>query len=221
VTERDLFRSPRVRVLLCDAYRLFAEAFASVLEARGDHVVAICDDPSLLAATVEWADPVAICVVDFGAEPCRLVRPAKLLALTAEEDASRLHAILAAGVDGLMSKRRGLEEIIAAMDKIVGGTSYFDPVLIRHAVTPKTWPEETAERRRYRRLTGELTPRELEVLHQLVHGVSTGGMAVAMGISVTTVRTHTQAVLQKLGVNSRLQAAACAISIGLIEPPTA
>jgi two-component system nitrate/nitrite response regulator NarL len=46
-------------------------------------------------------------------------------------------------------------------------------------------------------------------------------MAAAMGISVTTVRTHTQAVLTKLGVNSRLQAAACAISSGLVESPTA
>jgi len=201
---------------LCDGYRLFAETFASVLTARGHRVVGICHDPRGLAAAVS-AEPVDLCVADFGDEDCHHVRPTRLLALTAEEDAVRLRSMITAGVDGIVSKRRGLDEIMDAMAVVHGGATYYDPVLIRRAVTPEAASGAPGGRRR---LTGVLTPRELEVLHQLVHGVSTGGMAAAMGISVTTVRTHTQSVLHKLGVNSRLQAAACAISIGLIEPPT-
>ncbi|MBS2551893.1 response regulator transcription factor [Catenulispora sp. NL8] len=134
--------------------------------------------------------------------------------MTSEEGAAPLHALITAGVDGLISKRRGLDEIVTAIERLHSGAGYYDPVLVRQAVTERRSKDEAAEAR----LTGTLTPRELEVLHQLVRGASTGGMAAAMGISVTTVRSHTQAVLNKLGVNSRLQAAACAVSYGLVEP---
>lgn len=208
--------------MLCDAYRLFAEAFASVLTHRGHDVVGISFDPRDLpeAGTRSVAD---LCVVDFGPPTPDLpaladaanLHGAKLLALTSEQDAAPLHALITAGVDGLISKRRGVDEIVAAIDRLHSGTGYYDPVLVRHAVTTRRAKAESAAAR----LTGTLTPRELEVLRQLVRGASTGGMATAMGISVTTVRSHTQAVLNKLGVNSRLQAAACAVSYGLVEPP--
>jgi len=206
--------------MLCDAYRLFAEAFASVLTQRGHDVVGISFDPRALPDTAtSTAD---ICVVDFGVPASDLpaladaanLHCSKLLALTSEEKAGPLHALITAGVDGLISKRRGLDEIVTAMDRLHTGTGYYDPVLVRHAVTTRR-PKQGAVTPE---LTGSLTPRDLEVLHQLVRGASTGGMAAAMGISVTTVRSHTQAVLSKLGVNSRLQAAACALSYGLVEP---
>jgi two-component system nitrate/nitrite response regulator NarL len=205
--------------MLCDAYRLFAEAFAAVLTQRGHDVVDVSFDPRALpSAAAKSAD---VCVVDFGPPAPDLpsladaanLHCAKLLALTSEEDAAPLHALITAGVDGLISKRRGLDEIVTAIDRLHTGSGYYDPVLVRHAVTTRRaqGDADTA------RLTGTLTPRELEVLGQLVRGASTGGMAAAMGISVTTVRSHTQAVLNKLGVNSRLQAAACAVSYGLVE----
>jgi len=205
--------------MLCDAYRLFAEAFASALRQRGHDVVDVSFDPRGLAESGGKAD---ICVVDFGPPTPDLAaladaanrRGAKVLALTTEQDAAPLHALITAGVDGLMSKRRTLEEIVAAIERLHAGAGYYDPVLVRHAVTTRRPGTESAAGR----LTGALTPRELEVLRQLVSGASTGGMAAAMGISVTTVRSHTQAVLNKLGVNSRLQAAACAVSHGLVEP---
>lgn len=205
--------------MLCDAYRLFAEAFASVLTQRGHDVVGVSFDPRALPdAAPSTAD---ICVVDFGPPAPDLpeltdaanLHCSKLLALTSEEDAGSLHALITAGVDGLISKRRGVEEIVTAIDRLHTGTGYYDPVLVRHAVTTRRPKEGSATPE----LTGSLTPRELEVLHQLVRGASTGGMAAAMGISVTTVRSHTQAVLTKLGVNSRLQAAACAVSHGLVK----
>jgi two-component system, NarL family, nitrate/nitrite response regulator NarL len=206
--------------MLCDAYRLFAEAFASVLTQRGHDVVGISFDPRALPGAGGAAD---ICVVDFGTPTPDLkaladaanLHCSKLLALTSEEDAGPLHALITAGVDGLISKRRGLDEIVTAIDRLHTGTGYYDPVLVRHAVATRPRKEEFGAPQ----LTGTLTPREFEVLHQLVRGASTGGMAAAMGISVTTVRSHTQAVLNKLGVNSRLQAAACAVSYGLVKPP--
>ena len=144
--------------MLCDASRLFAEAFASVLTQRGHDVVGLCFDARMLArAPAAGAD---VCVVDFGRPGDDLreladaatLHGARLLALTAEEDARPLQALIAAGVDGLISKRRGLDEIVEAIQQLCSGTGYYDPVLVRRP------------RRKAARMTGALTARELEVL---------------------------------------------------------
>jgi two-component system nitrate/nitrite response regulator NarL len=63
-----------------------------------------------------------------------------------------------------------------------------------------------------------LTAREQEVLERLVHGESGQAMASAMDVSYSTMRTHVQNILAKLGVHSQLQAAAYAVEHGLVRP---
>jgi PAS domain S-box-containing protein len=64
-----------------------------------------------------------------------------------------------------------------------------------------------------------LTRREGEVLYLLASGVSTASICAALRIQTTTVRTHVQRILQKLGVHSRLEAIASASQNGLLDPP--
>jgi len=61
-----------------------------------------------------------------------------------------------------------------------------------------------------------LSPRELEVLRSLVEGESAETIAANLGISLATARKHTQNILRKLGVHSKLQAAAYAVKAGLV-----
>jgi DNA-binding NarL/FixJ family response regulator len=61
-----------------------------------------------------------------------------------------------------------------------------------------------------------LSPRELEILRLLVRGRPTREIAADLGISVQTVRKHTQNVLAKLQVHSKLAAAAVAVRDGLV-----
>ena len=61
-----------------------------------------------------------------------------------------------------------------------------------------------------------LTPRQLEVLHLLDHGLSTPQIAHRLGISIETVRNHIRAILRALGVHSRLQAVAEARKRGIV-----
>ena len=63
-----------------------------------------------------------------------------------------------------------------------------------------------------------LTPRELEVLRLLVAGKSNRQIAEALFISGKTVSVHVTNILTKLGVHSRLEAAAVARRLGLDEP---
>jgi two-component system, NarL family, nitrate/nitrite response regulator NarL len=143
-------------------------------------------------------------------EPCRFV------VLTAEEhrSADSLRSLLEADIRGVISKRRSAAEIVEALTLVHHGGIYFDPDMVRRALV--TGPTRT---RPY--AADLLTQRELEVLRWLAHGAATGEMAAAMGISAATVRSHIKAAMSKLEVSSRLQAAARAISLGLVDPPTA
>jgi DNA-binding CsgD family transcriptional regulator len=58
-----------------------------------------------------------------------------------------------------------------------------------------------------------LTPRETEVLRRIVIGQSTGQMAREMSVATNTLRSYIKSILAKLGVHSRLQAAAIASQV--------
>jgi len=62
-----------------------------------------------------------------------------------------------------------------------------------------------------------LTGREREVLQRLVRGERTRTIAAGMGVSYSTARTHVQNLLRKLGVHSRLEAVAFALSHSLVR----
>jgi DNA-binding CsgD family transcriptional regulator len=62
-----------------------------------------------------------------------------------------------------------------------------------------------------------LTHRELECLALLAAGLDTAAMAARLGLSTTTIRSHVQAVLTKLGVHSRLEAASLAMRYHLVD----
>ena len=225
-----------MRVLICDDHLLFAESFAAVLTALGHEVVGIQPSsqpdraarPESIARTAPDAD---LCVLDPGpADPVALRKAVRALAdspadrdrcrivvLTSEErrSAENLRSLLEARVHGVVSKHRSTTEIVTALKAVHLGGIYFDPVLVRRALTaaharPRRHPRPCA--------ADSLTQRELEVLGWLVHGAATTEMTAAMGISATTVRSHIKAVFAKLGVTSRLQAAAQAIALGLVEP---
>jgi DNA-binding CsgD family transcriptional regulator len=69
------------------------------------------------------------------------------------------------------------------------------------------------------RLIDGLSPREHDVLGWLVAGARNDAIAHALGVSVNTVRTHVARILDKLGVDSRFEAATLAMREG-VEPAT-
>jgi ATP/maltotriose-dependent transcriptional regulator MalT len=78
-------------------------------------------------------------------------------------------------------------------------------------------PALTDEAAETHRLAAHLTRREWQCLELLVQGTSTDTIATTMSVSTTTVRTHVQSLLAKLGVNSRLQAVALTTRTALLS----
>jgi DNA-binding NarL/FixJ family response regulator len=117
----------------------------------------------------------------------------------------RLHDdFVRAGSSGIFPLRRSTEELARAVVEVSrGATLAYDPEL----------RGDGALRARQRGLSG----REYEVLELLVEGRSNRAIGEVLFISQHTARHHVQAVLAKLGVNSRVEAAAIAIREHLVD----
>ncbi|MFD9074841.1 helix-turn-helix transcriptional regulator, partial [Streptomyces lasiicapitis] len=109
-----------------------------------------------------------------------------------------------------------IEGVERAIMKARAGEAAVAPQLLQGAfselLNPAAQPDDEGQR-----LLQMLTPREVEVLVRVADGEDTRLIAAGMGIAPSTARTHVQRVLMKLGVGSRLEAAALAARTGLLD----
>jgi len=132
-----------------------------------------------------------------------LLPDTQFVMLTVYEDADHIFDALAAGASGYLLKQTPRSELLAALKQVHAGGSPMTSNIARKVVqsfkrvTPTARP--TAE---------NLSPRELDVLNNLVKGFSYKETAEAMGISYSTVHSHIEHIYHKLHVQSRAQAVA-------------
>jgi DNA-binding NarL/FixJ family response regulator len=111
---------------------------------------------------------------------------------------------LNAGASAYLHQSRGIGALISALERVLHGEIVVD---VPQVPAPRRSPQPNQALR----LASHLTSRERECLMMLVEGLDTAAMVERLGVSRTTVRTHLQAVLTKLGVHSRLEAASFAV----------
>ena len=127
---------------------------------------------------------------------------ARFIVLTTYDGDEDIYRALQAGARAYLLKGMTSEELIAAIRTVHAGKSLIPPAIA----------EKLAERMG----TEELTPRELDVLEQIVHGKANKDIAIELAISEATVKTHINSLLGKLGVVDRTQAATAAIQRGIV-----
>lgn len=203
-----------MELVVCDAQRAYGDALASVLAARGHHVITVPD--SGLPQAIDTYSP-RVCVLELGAAVRARGLAARhpevsVFALTGRGDARVVRDLVAAGAVGASSTMRRLDAVVRAIEEVGDGGTRYDPILLRAAMRP----DQEMDAASARRLATYLTPREFEVLERIVHGEDTRAMASDMGVSITTVRSHVQNVLGKLNVHSRLAAIAFSLWHGLV-----
>jgi DNA-binding NarL/FixJ family response regulator len=220
-----------MRIVICDGHRVFADALASLLGNAGHQVAGSAVDLDEAVAML-GSQPADACVLDLrlprsGQRPdiCRagvtLPRTA-FVGLSGSSDPSLLHHAMAAGLRGLALKGDDFGEFLRVLTEAVSSPG---PVGAGHD-SPGSAPVilSASARAALRRGDGLaagpsqfLTDREREALRRLVRGESTAGIARAMGVRVSTARTHIDAVLCKLGAHTRLEAVAYAVREGLVD----
>jgi DNA-binding NarL/FixJ family response regulator len=205
-----------VRALLCDDHRLFVEPMAAALRMRGHEVVVVTERADAVIAARKFEPDV--CVVDLrfpdgsGLDVVVELRerqaPCPVVVLSGSADAHDRSAAAAAGAVAFLRKDQPIRAIFDALERIADGREALPP-----AVSPPRF--RTDEYARVRRLVGDLTGRERQVLRCLIRAEDTNAIARALGVAVSTARTHLQNVLLKLGVHSRMQAVALIVSAGV------
>ncbi len=219
-----------VRVMVVDDHRLLAEALASALKLRGHRVLAAAA-PSAGAADLVVSRAPEVCLLGTGtpAEPgvfepvtrIKKERPQVAVVVLGPVPSSRgIAAAFAAGASGYVRHDERIEGVERAMIKARAGDAAVAPGLLQGAfaelLNPAAQPDDEGAR-----LLQLLTPREVEVLLRVAEGEDTRLIAAGMAIAPSTARTHVQRVLMKLGVCSRLEAAALAVRTGLLDRATA
>jgi two-component system nitrate/nitrite response regulator NarL len=201
-------------LVLGDDQVVFLDALATALTQYGYVIRAVAGSRAEMVASVRREQP-DVCLIDrspptdddAGETIGRVLAVScgtAVLVLGADLGARAVGRAIDAGACGYVHQSRGLEAVVSALQRIRRGESVVDV-----PAAPPVLRSVQAEANR--RLATQLTSRERECLLMLLEGLDTVAMVERLGVSRTTVRTHLQSVLTKLGVHSRLEAVSFAV----------
>jgi DNA-binding NarL/FixJ family response regulator len=210
-----------MKILLCDDQAVIRDGLEMLLTLEKDfQVVGSAQDGFEALELIAKKQPDLV-LMDLkmpgmnGIEATREIRkkyPAiKILVLTTYDDDEWVFDAIRAGASGYLLKDTSRQKIIEAIRGTVDGKSFVDPAvagkLMNQVASNQTQPASI--------LKDKLTERELDVLRLLAKGMTNTDIAGTLHLSEGTVRNHVSAILEKLGVSDRTQAAVIAIQHGL------
>ena len=195
-------------VLLADDHTIICEGLRSLLEkAHGLEVVAEAHDGrTAVQLTRQWSPDVVIMDIGMpgmnGIEATRQITAmqtkTKIIALSMHSRTQYVSSVLEAGASGYLLKDCAAEELILAIRAVLAGRFYLSKQIT--GVVMKDYVRHITEKRHTDPDT--LTPREREILQLLAEGTSAKQMASQLHISVKTVETHRQHIMDKLNIRT-------------------
>lgn len=143
-----------------------------------------------------------------------------VIMVTMYDDPDYLMEAISAGASGYLLKDVSRFDLLQTVRTVAQGGTFLNPELMTRSLQRLATKSRTpagAEVSPFAALTG----REMDVLRQLAHGMSNKEIANKLVVSVATVKTHVEHIIQKLGVSDRTQAAVLAATHGLLEQKAA
>ena len=137
-----------------------------------------------------------------------------ILMLTMSRDDADLRAALRGGAAGYLLKDMNPEDLVPALDAAMRGDNVVAKEMVG-SLTRIVQCQTSETPLRSAAPLSELTPREMEILSHVAEGQSNKTIARALTITDGTVKLHVKAILRKLGVHSRVEAAVIAVEQGL------
>ncbi|MBS2006902.1 MAG: response regulator transcription factor [Cyanobacteria bacterium SZAS TMP-1] len=215
------------RILIVEDNELMRDGLRAVLE-RVDGFTVVGDAEDGISA-VELAQSLIpdVIIMDVGLpfmngidatrEIKKLLPGINIVMLTSHDRKEELYAALSAGAAGYCLKDCASDRIKIAVSSVSEGAAWIDPriagLVLRAFDTPLPVVEEPAAAAQASDL---LSQREREVLRLMVDGASNKDISEKLIISLSTVRTHVEHILEKLAVKGRTAAAVKAMKEGLI-----
>ncbi len=214
-----------IRVLVIDDHALYRRGLELVLSHEPDIEVVGegADGHQAVDLAATCAPDVVIMDVRMpncgGIEACQLItaqRPqVKVIMLTTSNDERDLYESIRAGATGYLLKDIPPEDVAAGVRAVYQGQSLISPSMTSTLLTEFAAMIRRSEARD-EPSTPKLTQREMQVLGLLAQGRSNRDIAAQLYISGNTVKNHVRNILEKLAVNSRMEAALYALREGLV-----
>jgi DNA-binding NarL/FixJ family response regulator len=206
------------RVVIVEDHALVRTGLRTTLRTSGFEVVGETGDG--LAAGLLIADlKPDVAIVDLGIpgrDGISLTRYVKnelgetrVVVLTMREEEATVQAVLQSGADGYCVKSSPPEIVVDAVRTVAAGGAYFDArvaAVVRRRLGGRPAPGGLSP----------LTPREAEVLELIAEGTGNAEIALALGVSLATVKTYVAEVLRKLAAVDRAHATAIALRSGYL-----
>lgn len=213
-----------VRILLADDHRILREGLRSLLTQQADMLVVgeAADGEEAVALARELRPDLVIMDVVMsrvdGVEATRRIRAevpgTRVIALSMHADRRFVSEMLRAGALGYLVKDSAFEELHQAVRTVMAGRPYLSAAItgsivedfVRQTSAPQRLPASPLEM---------LTSRELEVLRMLADGKRVKEIAHLLTISVKTVESHRQNIMDKLEIHSTVELTRYALREGL------
>jgi two-component system, NarL family, invasion response regulator UvrY len=210
----------RIGVMLVDDHAVVRMGFRLLLDAAPDmRVIAEADSGEEAMRRLDEAQP-SVVVMDIsmpgigGLEAVRRILAkdpaARILVLSAHEDAMHARRTLKAGAAGYLTKRSAAEALIQAIREVSEGNTFLEPQIARAlALREGAGAVEPLD---------TLSEKEFKVFLALAGGQSVQDIAEVMSLSPHTVGTHLYNIKQKLGASNSAELALIAMRAGLLTP---
>jgi len=202
----------RIRVLVVDDHSHVHLGIAAIIEVSKDLVLVAhaSNGREALQLCAEYSPDIVLMDVIMpimnGIDATRAIRDQfpniKVLALSSFPDEEGVRAMLNAGAIGYLLKSSSVENLVHTIHTTAAGQSVFSPEVTQILINPRQ--SGTANE-------FGLTAREREILQLLVEGLNNKDIASRLSISYSTAKFHVRRIFGKLGVRSRIEAAALAL----------
>jgi two-component system, NarL family, response regulator LiaR len=210
-----------IRVLIADDHAVVRQGLRTFLELQEDIEVVgdVADGSAAVEAAIDRGPDVVLMDLVMpgigGLEAIRLLRErrpqARVLVLTSFQEDEKIFPAVRSGAAGYLLKDVEPLELVRAIRTAHAGEAVLHP-----AVAARLMEEFASEDVRSAAESG-LTGREREVLELIARGLANKLIARELGIAEKTVKSHVSAILAKLGVTDRTQAALYAVRNRLIR----
>lgn len=218
-----------IRVLLADDEAMVRAGVKAILDAGGgggiEVVAEAADGREAVALTQAHRPDVALLDIRMprldglaaAEEIVRTVPGTAVAILTTFSEDAYVARALGGGATGFLLKSGDPHELVAGVRAVADGAAFLSPKVARHVIdgfgAGRRLSREAAARDR----VASLTPREREVLGLLGVGLSNPEIAARLHLVEGTVKAYVSAILDRLEVRNRVQAAIVAYEAGLAE----
>ncbi|MFZ6050048.1 response regulator [Pseudomonas sp. CR3202] len=203
-----------IRIALIDDHVLVRDGVKALLSAMPHFEVVAQAESGAEALELVASTELDLLLVDVGLKDmngleltrklCGLYPGIKILILSMYDNQEYVRTSINAGAFGYVLKNAPSTELIAAIEAIVAGGSFYSPEIARKLATNI-------------RDENELTPRELQVLSMLAKGLNNKEVARELDISVRTVETYRLSIRRKLNIDTPAALVKYALEHGLIS----